>query len=188
MLSGVWLWYSISRSVDGSPRRRLRVGERRPGWVAVAAVGVGRWVGRWAAGRVAGGVLPERRAWVWAGEGWLRGVRTTRCSRRPEGWSGPGVASRWGKRRTSAWIRRKLCRRVSRTGRCCCRWDGLRVRRRDGIRGVREPRRGSCRRRSRLRRFGVELRLTGGVVAGGGSLLAPGRRRRGHWVHVGAGG
>lgn len=60
VLSGVWLWNSISWSVDGSPRWRLRIGVGRPGWVAVAAIAVGSRVGCGAALGQAGGVLPER--------------------------------------------------------------------------------------------------------------------------------
>lgn len=76
VLSGVWLWNSISWSVDRPSCWRLRIRIGRPGWVAVATIAIRGRVGCGAAVGVAGGVLAECRAWVWGRERGLGRVRT----------------------------------------------------------------------------------------------------------------
>lgn len=159
VLSGVRLWNAVSWSAHRSPRRRLRTGIGRPGWVVVAAIAVGGWIGRRAALGVDGGVLAKGGARMWSREGGLGGVRAGSRSWGTKSWPGAGVARAW------VW-------RDGGAGASCCHrgWVGGG----DRVRAVGEAGGAPCRRRGRLR-FRVRLLLTCRRCRG--RLLTPQRGR-----------
>lgn len=138
--SGVGLRHAISWSEP--PRWRLWVGVGRPGWVAVATIIVGSWVGYRATLGVDGGVLAKGRLWLRGREGGLGWVRAYRRSYGPKSRPGTGVAPCRGKRGTGSWVWWELWWGVGRTRACS---HGSWVWGSCGVGGVREAGAAPCR-------------------------------------------